>query len=78
MQKRWVYNYTDKKRIKYITQQYKISDLLAKVLLNRNISEVDLDIFLEPTRNNLHNPYLLTDIKEAIDRVLEAKEKKKK
>jgi len=78
MQKRWVYNYTDKKRIKYITQKYQVSDLLAKVLLNRNISEVDLDIFLDPTRNNLHNPYLLPDVKEAIDRVLQAKENNEK
>lgn len=78
MQKRWIYNYADKKQIKYIAQKYNIDELLAKILVNRNVSEEDLDVFLNPTRNDLHDPYLLPDIKKAIDRILLARDKKEK
>lgn len=78
MHKKWIYNYTDKKQIKYIVDKYKLNELVAKVLINRNIGEEDLEVFLNPTRDNFYDPYLLPDIKNAIDRILLAREKKEK
>lgn len=78
MHKKWIYNYTDKKRIKYIVDKYKISELVAKIIINRNIDEEDLTLFLNPTRNDFHDPYLLPDIKKAIDRILLARDNNEK
>lgn len=78
MQKKWVYNYVDKKQVKYISKKYNISEIVAKIIVNRNISEDDLEVFLNPTRKDLHDPYLLPDIKVAIDRILKAKENNEK
>lgn len=79
MKKKWEFFEVDDKKIDEISQKHNISKLLARVLINRNITkEEDINIFLNPTRNDFHNPYLMPDMKKAVDRIyLAIKEKQK-
>jgi len=49
---------------------------ISKILLkNRNIKQEDEFNFFNPDFKNLLDPYLMPDMKKAVDRILEAKEK---
>lgn len=70
MKKKWEFFEADDKKIDDISQKHNISKLLARVLINRNITnEEDINIFLNPTRNDFHDPYLMPDMKKAVDRI---------
>lgn len=80
MNKKWEY-YENKNEnlIETITNNYNISELLAKVLLNRGIiSEEDLSLYLKPTRNDFHNPFLMPDMEKAVNRINDAINKNEK
>ena len=61
------------KNVKKIENEYGISNLLAKILVNRNlIKKEDIDLFLKPTRHDFHNPYLMPDMELAVNRIIKA------
>lgn len=73
MKKTWEYYETNKELVKQITQKHNISELLAQILINRNIIKDDeISIFLEPKRNNFHNPFLMPDMEKATERIIRA------
>lgn len=73
MKKIWSFYETDKEKIKEISNKYNISDLLAKVLLNRGMTEKDnIRVFLNPTRNDFYDPFLLPDMEKTVSRIIEA------
>lgn len=79
MNKKWQIFETDENKIKQIEEKYGINKLLATILVNRNITkEEDIRLFLEPTRNDFHDPFLMTDMKKAVDRIIKAIESKEK
>ncbi len=79
MNKKWEFYNSDIDKVKEISEKFNISELLATVLVNREIVEdEDVKIFLNPTRNNFHDPYLMPDMKQAVDRIIEAITKKEK
>lgn len=56
-----------------------ISELLARILINRGIIQnKDIQVFLEPTRNDFHNPFLMPDMGKAVDRIIQAINNKEK
>ncbi|MBR3696899.1 MAG: single-stranded-DNA-specific exonuclease RecJ [Clostridia bacterium] len=77
--KKWeIYN-TDDDLVKRVSKKYNISKVLATVIINRGIlDDKEIRIFLEPTRSDFHNPYLMPDMEQAVDRIIEAIEKKEK
>ena len=80
MNKKWeVYNHS-KEEVKNIAKKYNISEILATVLVNRNIVKSDeyVKTFLEPTRNDFHDPYKMPDMKKAVDRIMQAIKNKEK
>lgn len=79
MSKKWQY-YTDinEDEIKKLQEKYKINSLLATVLANRNITVENAEIFLNPTRNDFYNPFDMPDMEKAVDRIIEAINKKEK
>lgn len=80
MNKKWeLYDYNEKE-VEEISLKYNISKLLATVLINRNIvkSDKDVNTFLEPTRNDFHDPYKMPDMKKAVDRIIKAINNKEK
>lgn len=79
MNKEWHIYETDEEKVSKIKEKYKINDLLARILVNRNIIEEDkIRLFLEPTRNDFYNPYLMKDMEKAIERIIKAIEEKEK
>lgn len=79
MNKKWEYYKTDEKLVKEIEKEFKISELISKILINRNIlKKEDIKIFLQPTRNDFHNPFLFKDMKKAVDRIVNAIKNKEK
>ena len=66
-----------KKKLEYITvnedlvedvvKKFGVTELVATILVNRGIyKEEDVNIFLNPTRNNFYDPMTLPDIEKAI------------
>jgi len=79
MNKKWEFYNSDIEKVKEISEKFKISELLATVLVNRNIIEdEDVKLFLNPTRNDFHDPYLMPDMKQAVERIIQAIENKEK
>lgn len=79
MYKKWEYQETDLKVVSNIMKKNNISELLATVLVNRGITnQRDIEIFLNPTRKDFHDPYLIKDMDIAVDRIIEAINKKEK
>ncbi|MDR0978799.1 MAG: hypothetical protein LBL91_02520 [Lachnospiraceae bacterium] len=79
MTKKWVLCEADKDKVKNMSTKYGISQLLAKILINREITdESELNVFLNPTRKDFYDPFLLPDMDKAVVRILKAIEKKEK
>ena len=82
MNKKWECIELDNEKIKNVEKienEYGISNLLAKILVNKNlIKKEDIDLFLKPTRHDFHNPYLMPDMALAIDRIIKAINNKEK
>jgi len=79
MNKKWQIYETKEHEIEQIQEKYQINKLLATILSNRNITKKeDIRLFLEPTRNDFHNPFLMTDMEKAVQRILQAIEKQEK
>lgn len=78
MNKKWEIYKADEQKIKKIEEKG-INRLLATVLANRGITEEEqIRIFLKPTRQDFYNPYLMPDMKKAVERIIEAIDKKQK
>lgn len=82
MNKKWECIELDNEKIKNVEKienEYGISNLLAKILVNRNLTKKeDIDLFLKPTRHDFHNPYLMPDMALAVDRIIKAINSKEK
>lgn len=79
MKKKWQICEANEERIEKIKQKYQLNDLLATILVNRGIVEdKKIKVFLEPTRNNFYNPFLMPDMEIAVTRIIKAMEEKQK
>ena len=78
MNKKWQVYETDEKEIKMISEKYKLNKLLATIIVNRKIKEEDIEVFLNPTRKNFHDPFLMPDMEIAVDRIIKAINDKEK
>lgn len=77
MNKKWQIYENDETKIEELKKEYNINHLLATILVNRNIVDKEkIRLFLEPTRLDFHNPFLMTDMEKAVNRVIEAINKK--
>ena len=76
MNKKWEYYEIDKEKVEQIQSKYNLNYLLATVIANRNIN--DLQVYLNPTRYDFHNPFEMPDMEKAVERILRAIELKEK
>lgn len=79
MNKKWeIYN-ENIELTKKISVKYNVSELLAKVLVNRGITtDNEIEIFLNPKRNNFHDPFLMPDMEKSVERIIKAIKDKEK
>lgn len=79
MNKQWEACNVDEKIVEEISEKFKISKLVARIIANKNLTtNKDIEIFLNPTRNDFHDPFLMPDMEKAVNRMIEAINKKEK
>ena len=79
MKKKWEYYDVDEEKVNKISNKFNISNLLAKILVSRNIvNDDEIKVFLNPTRNDFYDPFLMPDMGIAVDRIIKAIETNEK
>ena len=79
MNKKWECNYADEEKVNKIVEEFGISNLIAKILVNKNIiTKEEINLFLNPTRYDFYDPYLMPDMEKAADRIIQAIKNKEK
>lgn len=77
--KKWICNEVKDDDVLKLSKDAQISTLLAKIFLSRGINDTDyIKSFLNPSKDKLHDPFLMKDMDKAVDRILEAVEKGQK
>lgn len=73
MRKKWKYKELDEEKIDEIVKKFNVPELLATVLVNRGIvDDEEIRVFLNPTRSDFHDPYLMPDMEIAVERIIKA------
>lgn len=73
MRKKWKYKELDEEKIDEIVKKFDVPKLLATVLVNRGIvDDEEIRVFLNPTRSDFHDPYLMPDMEIAVERIIKA------
>ena len=79
MNKKWECYQVDEELVDKIARKYSISKLIARILVKRNIIEDEkINVFLNPTRKDFYNPFLMPDMEKAVDRIIKAIENNEK
>ena len=79
MNQKWEVCQKQEEKILELVKQTKLSPLLASILINRNIEKIEeIKLFLNPTRNDFHDPFLMPDMDKAVERILKAIQEKEK
>lgn len=73
MHRRWFLNRTNTEFISYLSKSASVSPVLAQILVNRGIkTAADAQDFLNPGITGLSDPFDITGVKEAIQRIRSA------
>ena len=76
MKKKWtIKNKKTKNEIteEYIKQKYKLKNLIVKIIEQKNFkNEEELKVFLNPTRNDFYDSFLMPDMEKAVSRITKA------
>lgn len=68
--KKWLFPQIETSRVQALAQQLDMEVLLASVLVQRGITDTTLaQQFFDPNLNDLHDPFLLTDMDKAVRRL---------
>ena len=78
MNKKWEAYKIDESKVLKISKDFNISELMARILVNRNISEEKINSFLHPKIDDLFDPFLFNDMDKAVERIIKAIESKEK
>ena len=78
MNKIWKIKEIDSTKVKEYTEKFKISEVAAKMLLAKDLTEDKIDEYLNPSIDKLHDPYLLNDMDVLVDRIILAKTRNEK
>ena len=71
--KKWNIKALDEKLVSEIAQGLKVSLPVAKVLVSRGIASLrEAELFVDPGKGELHNPFLLPDMAAAVKRIRKA------
>lgn len=77
MIKKWEVSKVNNEEVEEFAKKHKISNLLASILIHKNITtDEEVTKFLNPTRNDFYNPFLLPDMEKAVDRIVKAVDNK--
>jgi single-stranded-DNA-specific exonuclease len=76
---RWRLPDENKKAQDLLIQEFGVSPIISKIIINREIGDPD-DVrhYLFPSLYDLHNPFLMQDMKKAVNRMISALHRKEK
>ncbi|MDZ4845998.1 MAG: single-stranded-DNA-specific exonuclease RecJ [Chitinophagales bacterium] len=70
MQKRWLINQPEHERVLQLQQELKIHPVLCRMLVSRGIHTFDeAKLFFRPQLEYLHDPFLMQDMRKAVERI---------
>ena len=72
MNKKWQISEVNQEEIDRVSTKFNLNNLLASILVNRRITDDEIDVYLKLTRNNFHNPFLMPDMEIAVERIIRA------
>ena len=76
MHRNWLVNKTNQEFLAYLSNKVSISTVLAQVLVNRGMKDAgSIKDFLYPSLKKIHDPFLMPDIRAAVDRLRSAIER---
>ena len=79
MNKKWEFYGKDEEEVEKIQNEFGLSRLLATIISNKGLkSKQEIETFLNPTRKDFHNPYLMPDMEVAVNRIVKAIENQEK
>ena len=79
MNKKWEYYEKDEDAVKRVQEEFGLSRLLSTIIVNKGLkTKQEIEVFLNPTRNDFHDPYLMPDMQIAVDRIVKAIENQEK
>ncbi len=79
MHRNWIVTKTNPDFLRYLSNKASISTMLAQVLVNRGFKDVpEIKDFLSPSLSNLHDPFLMPDMKGAVERLKSAVDRDEK
>lgn len=78
MNKKWQYNEINIEKAKEIAEKYNLGILTASVIESKGLDDEKIKIFLNPTRKNFYDPFLLPNMSSATERIIKAIEAQEK
>ncbi len=76
MHRNWVVNKTNPEFLQYLSASASISPAFAQVLVSRGMNDAEsIKNFLNPSFQDIHDPFLMPDMDKAVKRLQEAVEK---
>ena len=79
MQKRWKIPAASEEAVKQLQQLLKVSPVICKILVQRGIETFDeAKNYFRPQLDQLHDPWLMKDMRKAADKIFDAIAKKEK
>ncbi|MFH0932935.1 MAG: DHH family phosphoesterase [Nitrospirota bacterium] len=79
MHRKWLVNRTNTEYIEYLSKITSLSPVMAQILINRGVKTPhDIYDFLDPRISNLTDPFELTGLKTAVERIKEALKRSEK
>jgi single-stranded-DNA-specific exonuclease len=73
MNRRWLVNKTNREFLEYLARNASISTAFAQILVNRGLKDIRaIKDFLQPSLQNLHDPFELPDMDKAVERIKRA------
>lgn len=71
MNKKWEYCEINAKDVEEIKNKYNVSELVATVISNKKLTS-SIDVFLNPSRGDFYDPFLMPDMEIAVNRIMKA------
>lgn len=79
MNKKWKINDTQTDIAEKVANEFNISKLVANIIANKGLKDKEeIETFLSPTRKDFYDPFLMPDMKKAVERILKAIDNKEK
>ena len=79
MIKKWEFYNSDEKLVDEICEIYNLNKVIGKIIVNRHVvNDEDVRIFITPTRDDFHDPFLFKGMDIAVERIIKAINNKEK